>query len=557
MKKRLSKLPHLILALLLCTAVIPFAFAATGCGGSFDLEVFIFSQPSELELYEAIVRNFEEIHGVRVRYSTAGDDYFMLLDAQLTANIPPDVFYVRPGDVRMRVNLGQVRELSGLVPQEEIESVWPQAIDAFRYDGTTNGVGELWALPKDFSQYALGFNMVLLNRFRYRIEPYIWTPARGVSFEEWEGGPPLNIYPLVGGRQDRNNPVRVETGLKLPGFPGDMINGNQVVFTFDEFGLLAYLLTHTTDGEQIFGTQFWEAMCLDSFIWGAGAEWFAQNPDGTLDHTTLATNSERFIEGYEAYMELIWHWWSAQVGQINDSGFENFQAGNLAFFPVGSWDVALFNTLPPHRVNFRLMPWPISNRYANYSLENRQNKWFARADTVGYGISSRSQNYELAAEFIRFLSTNLNVQRQLAAGGAQIPNIMEYAQTSFRYDEDRLYGILHENDRRILLQIAETNGRPVPTVFTYTEDWRIEFHADAGTRLHTINAGERETVREFVTRVTPRAQARLDASIVLEEEHRLHGSGGPGCMGGGEEPALTVLLLTAFLALGALLLFKR
>jgi multiple sugar transport system substrate-binding protein len=498
----------------------------TGCK-KYDLTVFIFAQPSETEIYQQLVDEFQEAEGVTVNYSTGGDEYFVSLDSKLTANIPPDVYYVRPGDVRMRVNLKQVQPLDSIVSQEELDAMWPQAVDAFRYDGASNGTGALYALPKDYSQYALGFNQVLIDRFRAKIEPFVFSPAKeghssfGKTFAQWEGGPALEIKAIVDGER-ADTAWTLAAGFKLPGWPGDVIDGNQVVYTFDEFGLLSYLCTSpnpNSTASNFYGTQFWESMCLDSYIWGGGGEWFAQKADGALDYTKLATDSAAFVAAQESYMELAYKWWSVQLGQVSGSGYENFQQGTLAFLPVGTWDVAQFGTLSKSLVQYHLMPWPVSNAYAGATLADRQDKWFARADTVGYGVSSNCKSKDLAARFVRWLTTNIDNQQLLAAKGAQIPNVREYAQTEY-LNNSALYPLLSKNDKQILLRIAETNGKRVPTVFTYNDDWRVEFLSEAASNLWAYDANDRETVASYAARMTPRAQAKLDAAVQLEEDQK-------------------------------------
>lgn len=524
----MKKIAHfLAVALMALFALSAFA----GCGGSDALEVFIFAQPSEKEVYDRLVESFTAETGIQVDMTVGGDEYFTSLDTKLGGGAAPDVYYVRPGDVRLRVNTNQIIPLDAYVDESETTAIWEDAISAYKYDGNVNGQGSLYALPKDYSQYALGFNQVLVDACMDKIEPYLYSPDKqghssyGLTYEAWQGVN-LNVY------DDKRSPDSYTTmpGVKIPALPGTVdADGNQTVYTFDEFAALAYLCSmnspRTVGGnlswgrKTYYGTQFWEAMCLDSYVWGNGGEWFKES-NGTLEYTKLGTDSDKFVEGQQAYMDLAWKWWSVQVGNVNGSGYENFQKGELTFLPVGTWDIVQFNKLDKDLVDYHLMTWPISNEYKDASMADRQDKWFARADTVGYGISTDCKKTDDAVAFLKYLTLNLDIQIELAKAGAQIPNVKQYAETTFLNDPDNIYGYLEKNDRLILLKIAGTNGKKVPTVYTYTSAWRDTYLAACATKLWPYNAADRITVREYATTYTPTAQAKLDAAIELEQRQK-------------------------------------
>ena len=99
------------------------------------------------------------------------------------------------------------------------------------------------------------------------------------------------------------------------------------------------------------------------------------------------------------------------------TGYLKFLAGRVAYFPCGTWDVGAFQAIEDDEAinpgkswfDFDLAPWPISDRYANLSIEERQDKWFGRVDSIGYCVSKDSKNQKLAAELAYVLSADEEV----------------------------------------------------------------------------------------------------------------------------------------------------
>ena len=107
------------------------------------------------------------------------------------------------------------------------------------------------------------------------------------------------------------------------------------------------------------------------------------------------------------------------------TGYLKFLEGRVAYFPCGTWDVGAFQAIEndesinPNKewFDFDLAPWPISDRYKDLPIEERQDKWFGRVDSIGYAVSKDSPNQELAAQLAYTLSADEEVQRFLAQQG--------------------------------------------------------------------------------------------------------------------------------------------
>jgi multiple sugar transport system substrate-binding protein len=483
-----------------------------GCGKKKDLKVFIFAQSHEVETYKEITARFEQEQGITVELSIQEDGYFDLLNTDLINGTAADVFYVRPGDVRAHAKEGTVINLSaaGHITEAEAAPVWKKAIDFYRFDGTNNNAGDIWALPKDYSQYVLGFNKKKIQDnagVMERLEPYLYDPAKHGAWETWQGA---ELYVKLK-ESDANDPDKRHM-VKLPGLPGEKdADGNDIVYTYDEFGALSYLCANTGQHSDVvkvtYGTAFWESMCLMAYVWGSGGEFLKDN------YTKVNFQDPKFVEGYEGFLSLI-RKWNAGSTASSKTGYEMFTEGSLVFYPVGTWDIGYFNQYSSV-LDYELMPWPISDAYANTSMADRQDKWMARVDSVGYGVYSGSKNVETAVKYIKYLSINEDIQRYLASTGIQIPNIESVALGDYVNNEikNQSGGVLEPKNKRLLLNVASgVNGHFGPTVYTYNEAWFNEFLTGAQAKLWEGDV----SVADYCAEYGAKAQTKLDEAIALE-----------------------------------------
>lgn len=179
----------------------------------------------------------------------AGDQYWPELEAALTANTAPDVFYLGLGDIKKRVWAEKIVPLDDLLDTSSLGKIWPDALDLNKYDLDTNTLGEgnIYALPKDFSAVSMTVNRAIIEKRRAEIE------------------------------------ALVSAGT-LPFFPEIDANGNLPVYTFTEFATLCKTLTfedptlpETAGSKQVYGTHLWEDFTLQPFIWGAGGEYLTDS----------------------------------------------------------------------------------------------------------------------------------------------------------------------------------------------------------------------------------------------------------------------------------------
>jgi multiple sugar transport system substrate-binding protein len=417
-----------------------------GCGekkpaaGKPALTVGVFAQEHEQKMYQELIDRFQEENQVTVDFNVAGDQYWPQLEAALTANTAPDVFYLGVGDIKRRVWAGKAAAIDGLLDTAELEKIWPDALNLYRYDegSDTLGRGAIYALPKDFSAASMTVNRAIIEKRRKEIEALV---ANGT----------------------------------LPFFPETDAAGNLPVYTFTEFANLCKALTFddpslpgTAGSTKVYGTHLWEDFTLQPFIWGAGGDYL------NADHTKVLFDSPKFIEGYEGFMKIV-ELGGSGSSTDETSGYLKFLAGRCAYFPCGTWDVGAFQAIEDDEAvnpgkawfDFDVAPWPISDSYKNLSIAERQDKWFGRVDSVGYAVSSQSPHKDLAAKLAYTLSADEEVQRFLARRGGQLPNIKAMAEGEYLSDTS----YVPESRKVFVNMLSGQNGKRVPTTYTFNGMW--------------------------------------------------------------------------------------
>jgi multiple sugar transport system substrate-binding protein len=460
---------------------------ASGSQGRPVLTVSVFAQEHEQVMYREVIKQFEEDNNVTVNFQVAGDQYWPELEAMLTANTAPDVFYLGIPDIKRRVWAGKVAPLDELLDTTSLDKIWPDSLDLYRYDEVANilGAGKIYALPKDFSAVSMTVNRAIIEKRRSIIESLV---ADGT----------------------------------LPFFPETGAEGNLPVYTFTEFANLCKALTFddpslpsTAGGTSVYGTHLWEDFCLQPFVWGAGGDYL----DPT--HTKTLFDSPGFIEGYEGFMKIV-ELGGSGSSTDETSGYLKFLAGRCAYFPCGTWDVGAFesierdNAINPNKswFDFDLAPWPISDRYKNLSIEDRQDKWAGRVDSIGYAVSAVSKNKNLAAKLAYVLSADEAVQRFLAKQGGQVPNIVSMAKGEYLTDDS----YFPESRKVFVNMLSGQNGRRIPTTYTFNTMWYSDaFLPGLGgiwAYYERINNGNPPmSVADYCKSIAAQAQSLLNESI--------------------------------------------
>ena len=480
--------------LLFAAVCISLPVLITGCGKGDSrpvLTVSVFAQEHEQVMYREVIKKFEKDNHVKVDFRVAGDQYWPELEAALTANVAPDVFYLGIPDIKRRVWANKVEPLDDLLDTSSLNEIWADALNLYRYDNINNtlGAGKIYALPKDFSAVSMTVNRAIIEKRRPQIQQLI---ADGI----------------------------------LPFFPEIDSYGNLPVYTFTEFANLCKALTFddatlppTSGGTKVYGTHLWEDFCLMPFVWGAGGDYL------NAAHDRVLFDSPAFIEGYEGFMKIV------ELGGSGSStdettGYLKFLAGRCAYFPCGTWDVGAFQAITtdaainPNRswFDFDIAPWPISDRYAGLSIGDRQDKWFGRVDSIGYAVATTSKNKELAAKLAYVLSADEEVQRFIAKRGGQVPNIVDMAWGEYLSDNS------YFPDSRVVFvnMLSGQNGKRLPTTYTFNSMWfRDTFLPGLGSVWayyeKVSNGYSPVSAADYCRSVQAKSQALLEESIADEK----------------------------------------
>ena len=377
MNKRIFKrcLCGVLTAAMAAIALVGFS----GCdgGGNVGLTVMIYAQDHEMDIYENMKNQFmeqnPEIGNVEIQRSQQ-DGYATNVTSALAAGTMADVFYVEPANIARYVEQGQIASLEQYLDEEQqaaIDDIWPDAVNAFRYDSATktSETGDLYALPHDYSAFMYAYNKTLFDQkgvaYPDANEPMTWDQFRETCAK------------LV--TDDANAPT---WGCAIPTeffFP-QILYGNGGHFLSDDMRTVDWV---TADGS--YQQEFLDSM---KFLQGLVADGLAPTP------------------AEDAALGVYNRWCSGQIG----------------FYPCGTWDVANFNN--PEIVNF---DWDLTY----FPVGPNGTYTAARAGTVGYAVYANSQHVDAAVAYIEFMSTNLDGQKELATGGIQLPNLMSYANGEF------------------------------------------------------------------------------------------------------------------------------
>lgn len=295
----------------LAGTIIVTSLLVAGCAGgesddgSKKLTFMFRGGEDEKAAYEKAVQAFEKANDVQVDIIvTTADDYNTKLKAAITGRQVPDVFYIAPGDVQGYVNNGIVKDITEYVEGSEtidLDNVWAYGVDSYRYDGTLQGQGAIYALPKDVGPFSFGYNKTMFEA----------------------------------------------AGIPLP--------DPDVPLTFDEFVAISKQLTVDTTGDGAidqWGTGLNVQWNLQPFVWSNGGDWLNE------DRTKVTVDTPEFAETLQWFADLT------NVEKVTPSPaeaqtldtYQRWMKGEIGFFPVAPWDISTYEKLD---FEWDLIPYPV------------------------------------------------------------------------------------------------------------------------------------------------------------------------------------------------------
>ncbi len=427
--------------------------------GDKTLNVFLYMQEHEKEIYKKLVSEFVDEHKDEIKEVvfevTTQDEYNTKMIANMTANDLPDVFYVGPSAVRSYVDNGYVLPLDDYVDADTIGKVWGTTQEIYRYDGKNVGSGSLYALPKDLSCFAFAYNKDLFD----------------------------------------------EAGLDYP--------DPEKPYTYDEFVEVCKALTKDTDGDgeiDQWGVANANQFGMTPYLYSNGVKFL--NDDMTKVNVA---NNKQLEEALTFYTDLTLNGYTPTVDQDAAlGGYQRWLDGQIGFYACGTWDVAAFMDDATFPYDWDLCGWPVGP-----SGDGRSHTWMG---SVGYCVSATSENPDLAAQLIAKLSTDEDGQRAVSGistgSSIQLPNITDLAYGEFKdavadgslpfpSNMDVIFGYFDGNDH-YAASLQETD-------YTYNAEWFDPFWQG----VTNIQSGD-ISVHDFLQEVEPEMQSALDNAIELQ-----------------------------------------
>lgn len=417
---------------------------ASGDGGEKTITFMFRGGPDEKAAYEAAIAKYTEDTGTKVKVIvTDADQYATKLQAAVAGNNVPDVFYIEQASLQSYVASGVLLDITDQVENSDVDlsNIWEYGVNSYRFDGEVQGTpdGALYGLPKDIGPFSFGYNKTMLE-------------AAGI--------------PLP----DKDTPL-----------------------TWEQFVDISKQLTVDKNGDGTldqWGTGLNVQWNLQSMVWSNGGDWTNE------DHTKVTVDTPEFAEALQKFADLT------NVEKVTPSAsdaatldtYQRWMAGEIAFFPVGPWDVSVYNDLD---FDYDLIPWPTVGDAGSAT-------WIG---SLGIGVSATSKHPDDAAKLVTYLSADPEAQQTLVDANIQIPNLIDVAQ-EWAAEEGA-----EPANRQEFLDIAQDYGRAMPAAFTYGAEWYDELW----TNIQPVLDGK-QTAADYLAEVQPKMQTLLDESIANAEQ---------------------------------------
>jgi len=284
---------------------------ATGCGNLATSDpgtlTFMFRGGlDERAAYDEAIAEFERLNDVKVNVIvTDGDQYATKLQAAILGQKAPDVFYYDSGTLKPYVINDVLADLTPYLDDAgtAVDEIWPLGTELYRFDGTTQGQGPIYGLPKDLGPFSFGYNRTMFE----------------------------------------------EAGIALP--------DPAVPYSWQEFTDICLELTQDLDGDGAldqWGTGLNVTWNLQPLVWSNGGDWADE------DVTTVTVDTPEFAEALQFFADL------QNVHEVTPSiaesqtldTYQRWMRGQIGFFPIAPWDLSTYRSLD---FEWDLIPYPVGS----------------------------------------------------------------------------------------------------------------------------------------------------------------------------------------------------
>lgn len=377
--------------------------------GDVELTYYVWGNNTEVNAIQDVIDEFEAINpNIRINIERAGDNYFFDLKMKFASKNGPDIFLMDPGEIMPFLEEDFILPLDDYINESDVlslDDLW-DVNDGYRYDGTSLGQGQLYALIKDWTpDFMLIYN-------KNHVDSYRQTHP--------------NAFPYL----EQEQPM---TWTQFKEFSEALTIGSGTTITR-------------------YGTT------LDFVPYKHLYEWIQMSGDSMFidQQTKFNKNAQGVRDAFEFFLSL-------QEGPNAPApykgstslavGGERFTLGNVSSVFLGRWAFVAYNW---YNVNFEIgiLPPPVPDN----RIKDNQGRYIPYAGVSGMianCINADSKHPEEAYKFIEFYQT-VGMER-LAELGYNIPGNKTIAYDIFMSVEDEKIRSINE----IFLNAATTYSYPI------------------------------------------------------------------------------------------------
>lgn len=354
------------------------------------LNFYVWGDSVEVSWYERIAQSFYDETHIEVRILPSTGNYYENLNIYLgSRKNAPDIFFTEQGEILSQLSTGRILNLSPYIQSKalDVESVnnpngqiklWNMN-DAYRFDGESFGVGDYYALIKD------------------------WSP----DFMMWYNKDHIDFYNSSNGYN--------ESDVEFMHYPSETIP-----LSWNDFMDMSHKLTQK-NGNTVtrYGTM------LDRVPWKHLFQMIQAGGDTPfIEGKYFNYQSDAVKEAFTYFSELQ-SGPKASAPTIGPSGIgsgEAFANGNLSFAWFGSWAYSAFS-FDNVSFNLGIAPPPVPDKMNLTAQDN----YGVAAGMIALGINQSSPLKDQAVQFLNYYMTK--GQEFMAERGFNIPGNMKVAES--------------------------------------------------------------------------------------------------------------------------------
>lgn len=433
------------------------ALSACGGGGGTISVMMLVNDGSDI-WYEEKFEQIEDELGITVDYvGYPFQDYDMQLRLAMQDRVP-DVFYIRPNQIKNFVADGLLADLTDYIEQNvDCSGLLDNFNDAFRFDGTDVGgpEGQIYAVNGGYSYQGLAYNKILIGECRDAIhDAGLAAPDELAEGETYTWDEFALLLQTINGM-----PVGGANGSDPIGAM-DMPSGNMLLQMMMNFGV--NILDTETGTVKVDTPEVQE--CLEYLV--AGQE-------------TTGPNNIGYIS--------------------SDNTFTQWKGNQLAFYTAsGSWEMEKYGEYEEiaggslQDVNVDFMPWP--TKTGSYS-DSR-----ALIGGAGYAVYSGSDNLELAMQIATYFMSP-EILDEMCYEGMALPMTKELAQGAYLTDDK-----FHPDNKQFLIDVISGEiGEASPLNNCYSTEWYDTF----ANNIDAVWNGS-QSAADYIAGVADRMQELYD-----------------------------------------------